>query len=116
MMYDSDDDYFTSYKPYGLIYKLTLPRGKIYIGKTTQTIDARFEQHRSMAYAKAPVDSYGVPYGEVNVYKHNSSLYKAMRRCGKREIIIEEIDQAYSKEELADKERYWIKEYDSILD
>ena len=33
MMYDSDDDYFTSYKPYGLIYKLTLPRGKIYIGK-----------------------------------------------------------------------------------
>ena len=29
-----------------------------------------------------------------------------MRRCGKREIIIEEIDQAYSKEELADKEIY----------
>ncbi len=107
----SDD---REYRPYGLIYKYTFPRGDIYIGKTTQTIDSRFEQHRSNAYAMNPVDSYGLPYKGSEGYRYNSVLYQAWRQCGRRQIKIEEIDQAYSSKELADKERDWIIFYDSV--
>ena len=117
MMYDDDDDYDEYNRPYGLIYKLTLSDGRIYIGKTTQTIDARFEQHRSSAWATYPSPWH--PRRRINIqeghdYRHNSVLYTEWRRDGGRRINIEEIDVAYSREELADKERYWIRQTDAI--
>lgn len=84
------------------IYKITnLVNNKIYIGKVyNKTIYDRFNRH-----IKAAV-------------KNNSKLYlhKAIRKHGKDNFIIEQIDTANNLDELNNKEKYWIKFYNSTND
>lgn len=72
---------------------------KVYIGKTTHTVNQRFQQHIINAY------NYNNEY--------NSKLYRAIIKYGKEyfyPIVLEECD-----EEIVDeREQYYIQLYDSV--
>ena len=75
------------------IYKITCNKnGKIYIGQTKRTLQMRFDLH--------------VKYAEQG---GRLALSRAIMKYGKESFTIEQIDQAESKEEIDEKERYYIK-------
>lgn len=81
---------------YGIIYKITNQiNGKIYIGQTVQPLQRRFKQHISMALRNLPNLSH-------------IHLYAAIRQYGPQAFNIEQIDSASSRNELNQKEQYWI--------
>lgn len=82
---------------YGYIYKITnLVNNKIYIGQAID-IQKRWREHLNCAKKQI-----------------NTVLYKAMRKYGTTNFTIEQIDTASTKEELNNKEIYWIKKLNSI--
>lgn len=83
---------------YGIIYKATnIENGLIYIGQTIQGLDTRKAGHIS------------------NAFGSQSSLYfhRAIRKYGEDNFTWEIIDESETKEELNEKEMYWIGFYDS---
>lgn len=82
----------------GYIYKITnIKNNKVYIGQTKQSIEQRFIQHKSHA----------------RNYRNNHKLGNAIRKYGEDNFIIEKIEECqYS--ELDEKERFWIKYYNSV--
>lgn len=70
---------------------------KVYIGQTTNTIEYRFHQH---------LDNVERTYKQGH-------LYSAMRKYGKNNFFIEMIEQVPDKD-LNEREKYWIKYYDSF--
>lgn len=79
----------------GYIYKITnTVNNKIYIGQTCYTIQKRWAEHCSV-------------YNKLDY-----PLYKAMRKYGQDNFIIEEIEQI-SDELLNEREIYWISFYHS---
>lgn len=85
---------------YGYIYKITTTQSnKVYIGQTTKTVEARFKAHIKSSTEKA---------------KKTVHLYEAMNKYGVDTFSVEEIDIAETREELDQKEIYWINYYDSI--
>lgn len=81
------------------IYKITNNiNGKLYIGKTGQTIQARFKEH---------INSSQKPY--VN----HRPLYDAMNKYGIDKFQIEEIDCCKNDKEASEREIYWISYYDT---
>ena len=83
------------------IYKITNKiNNKIYIGQTTKTIALRWQRH----------------YTDALNNRTNTKFARAIRKYGKDNFIIEEIDIAQNKEELNQKEIYWINYYNSILE
>ena len=84
-------------KLYGIIYKITnLINGKVYIGQTIQGLKQRWKQHKNHS-------KY-----------HDFLLYRAMKKYGNNNFKIEQIDVAYSKEQLDAKESYWIEKYNCL--
>lgn len=80
---------------YGIIYKITcLVTNKIYIGKTTKTINERFKAHIRASILERSYISY---------------LYNAMNKYGVDNFIIEELEQCENKEHLNNREIYWIQ-------
>lgn len=78
----------SNYNTYGVIYCITNKiNGKKYVGLTTRGIKQRFEEH-------CKADSY---------------IGKAIRKHGKRNFVVNKIDEACDKEDLFQKEVYWIK-------
>lgn len=81
---------------YFLIYKLTSPSGKCYIGQTKQKFYRRLNEHKS------------------NSKKLNYPLYNAIRKYGwinfKKEILEEKI----AENKIDDLEKYYIKENNSL--
>lgn len=81
------------------IYKITnIQNNKIYIGQTIRPIQQRFNRHINDALNNTL----------------NTHFARAIRKYGKDNFYIEEIDIATSQEELNQKEQYWIQYYDSI--
>ena len=82
----------------GFIYKITNTiNGKSYIGQTIQNVKERFYQHCATKCSKAV---------------SNMAIHRAINKYGKSNFtveVIEEIDSA----NLNDRERYWIKCYNS---
>lgn len=80
------------------IYKITNKvNGKIYIGQVyNKSVQDRFERH----------------IREANP-KHHIVLDRAIYKYGKENFVCEQIDSANSLEELNQKEKYWIKFYNS---
>lgn len=77
------------------IYKITnLINGKIYIGQTILSIQKRYSKH-------------------CNCDKQ--IIGKAIQKYGKENFKIEQIDSATSREELDEKECYWIRFYNSQI-
>lgn len=81
------------------IYKITNNlNGKIYIGKTSYTIEKRWKEHCQ--------DS-------KKLSLQNRPLYRAMAKYGIENFSIEEIEQI-SAEQEEERERYWIEYYHSF--
>ena len=80
------------------IYKISnIQNNKMYVGKTTNSIENRFKRHINDALSN----------------RLDTHLARAIRKYGKENFFIEEIDTAQSIEELNEKEIYWIKYYNS---
>jgi hypothetical protein len=83
------------------IYKITNKiNGKVYIGKTSLTIEKRFKEHindsKRFRCEKRP-------------------LYDAMNKYGVENFIIEEVETNITDEDINDKEQYYIKIYNSYI-
>ena len=79
------------------IYKITNKiNGKMYIGQTVNTIEIRFKRHVSDAYNGKEM-----------------AISKAIRKYGADNFTIEVIEEC-EREYLDEKEKYWIKYYDSV--
>lgn len=80
------------------IYKITNKiNGKIYIGQVyNKSVQDRFDRHIREANPKHPI-----------------VLDRAIYKYGKENFVCEQIDSANSLEELNQKEKYWIKFYNS---
>lgn len=83
------------------IYKITNKiNNKVYIGQTTKSINLRWQRHCADALKN----------------RLDTKFARAIRKYGKDNFVVEEIDTAQSKEELNQKEIYWINYYNSILE
>jgi group I intron endonuclease len=79
-----------------VIYKITnLVNGKVYIGQTTKSIKERWKWHVA--------------------HKGCKFLNRAIRKYGKDNFKIEEIYTAFTKEELDASEKYFIKEFNTLV-
>lgn len=86
---------------YGIIYKVTnIKNNKIYIGQTTKTLEERIYYH----YYRAD--------HSLNIT--HTHFINAIRKYGKENFKWEQIDIADTREELDNKEIYWIKYYNSV--
>jgi group I intron endonuclease len=84
----------------GVIYKITSPSGRVYIGQTMQDIEKRWKQHVDAAH---------------RVYKdHCKVLNKAIRKYGSKNFTIEILLEC-SDDELNGKEFEFIKLHNSIV-
>lgn len=77
-----------------LVYKITnAVNGKIYVGLTTKSIEARFRSHiHDSIYNKKP-----------------TAILRAIRKYGKENFSIEELQKYTSLEELGKGEYWWIR-------
>lgn len=79
-----------------LIYKITNKiNGKVYIGQTTRSLKTRWKEHYT---------------NKSNCY----ALHRAVQKYGKENFEIKVIDHGHSREELDNKEIFWIQFYDSM--
>lgn len=86
----------------GYIYKITNKiNNKIYIGLTSKTPEARWQQHIKTSRSPSSKD-------------YNELFKKAIRKYGPDNFIIETIDETEDFEELKEKEKYYIKKYNSF--
>ena len=82
----------------GFIYKITNKiNGKSYIGQTIQNVKERFYQHCATKCSQAIL---------------NMVIHKAINKYDKSNFTIEVIEEVESTN-LNDRERYWIRYYDS---
>lgn len=80
------------------IYKIsTTKSNKVYIGQTSRSVKPRFKEHIE----------------EASKSKHSKGLYAAIQKYGIDSFSIDILEEC-AKEDLDDKERFWIKEYDSF--
>ena len=94
-----------------IIYKITNKQnGKVYIGQTRTSIEARFNYGQFAHFKRAFVDNYISPF------------YTALRKYGKDGFtyeVIEEKNDFETKEAMVawmnEKECYWIEHYKSYL-
>ena len=81
------------------IYKITnIQNNKVYIGQTIRPVKDRFNRHINDALNNI-IDTH---------------FARAIRKYGKENFIIEQIDTAQTQDELNQKERYWIQYYNSV--
>lgn len=81
------------------IYKITnIQNNKVYIGQTIRPIEQRFHRHLNDALNNI-IDTH---------------FARAIRKYGKDNFIIEQIDTAKMQDELNKKEQYWIRYYNSV--
>ena len=82
---------------YGYIYKISFPNNKIYIGLTTTSIEQRHKEHKQCALGNSTY-----------------LIYNALRKYDMIETFeLEQIDTADTLEELCEKEKEYIKQYNS---
>lgn len=84
----------------GFIYKVTCKvNDKKYIGLTNISINHRWSGHIGSSYNPNDPD-------------YDFAFHRAIRKYGVSNFVVEEIDQGVG-EELKEKEKYWIKFFDS---
>lgn len=87
------------------IYKITNDiNNRIYIGKTIDSVQIRWNHHKSDAFAPAHSSKM-----------EKRPLYEAIRKYGIEHFNIETIEEC-SLEVLNDREKYWIEYYHSFKD
>ena len=81
----------------GIIYKVTFPNNKMYIGQTYKGLDTRKAEHK------------------LNMKKYDYPFYRALRKYGFDSVTWEIIDTANSVSELDEKEMYYIKKFKTYI-
>lgn len=82
------------------IYKITnVLNGKMYIGKTSSTIQARWKEHRQDAARRS---------------KEHRPLYSAIKKYGADNFIIEQLEEVPNDEIAREREIFWIEYYGSF--
>lgn len=82
----------------GVIYKITNKiNGKVYIGQTVQDVKERFYQHCAEKCEEAVA---------------KMAIHKAIKKYGKQNFTLE-IVETVSKNDLNEREIYWIQKYNS---
>jgi group I intron endonuclease len=81
---------------YGLIYRMTSPSGKVYIGQTVSSLNTRIASHYTASKAK------------------KTKIGDCLSKYPRSETLWEIIDYAHSKEELDEKEQGYISTYRSM--
>lgn len=76
---------------FGIIYKITFPNNKMYIGQTQKTLEQRKKNHKTSSK------------------ESNIVIYKAIRKYGWNNLKWDIIDTARNIDELNKKEIYWIE-------
>ena len=87
----------SSKKPYGIIYLLTSPSGKQYVGQTVQPLKARLKGHKSTA-KRLP----------------NLLIAKAINKYGLDTFKAEILEEAFTSEELDTLEEKWINNFNTM--
>ena len=96
--------------PHGYIYKATnTNNGKNYIGKTEKTIAERWSKHLDNAKELMRARDAN-PLEKIS----GTHLDNAINLYGPSAFVLTQEDVAYSKEELNELERHYVKEYDSM--
>lgn len=72
---------------------------KVYIGQTTRTIEARWADHIKNA---------------IHNYQSSMIIYRAMRKYGVEHFFISILEDNIEKQDLNEREKYWIHYYNSI--
>lgn len=80
-----------------IIYKITNKvNNKVYVGQTTRTLEIRWKCH-------------------INESKHqHRPICRAIRKHGKENFYIEQLEYCSNKSELDEKEKYWIEKLNSM--
>ena len=82
------------------IYKITnILNGKMYIGKTSSTIEARWKEHREDATCRS---------------KEHRPLYSAIQKYGANNFVVEQIEEVPNDEIACERETFWIEHYGSF--
>lgn len=82
------------------IYKITnILNGKMYIGKTSSTIEARWKEHREDATCRN---------------KEHRPLYSAIQKYGANNFVVEQIEEVPNDEIACERETFWIEHYGSF--
>jgi len=85
-----------------IIYKVTnLQNGKIYVGQTIKALEIRKKEHLKNYKTEKKLSS---PY-----------FYYSINKYGEDNFKWDIIDMADSQEELNNKEKYWIREFNSLV-
>lgn len=85
-----------------IIYRCTLPNGKMYIGQTHRELQERQYEHIRKSKITTEV-GYNYPF------------YRAIRKYGADSLIWDTLDRANSQKELNEKEQYWISHYNTYI-
>jgi len=83
-----------------IVYRLTSPNQKSYIGKTTSNLKRRWRRHISNSSNEDHVLS-------------ETKLYRALRKHDPSKWIVEELDQAETIEQLNELEQHYIQKYNT---
>lgn len=82
-----------------IVYKITNKiNGKIYIGITKGSLDKRWRSHVGSAFKNSG----------------NNHFHNAIRKYGEDNFVVEQIDSAINYDELKEKEKFYIKKFNSI--
>ncbi len=65
----------------GIIYKLTSPSGKIYIGQTKKTAEHRWDQHRNVANNDKCKDTHRAIYNAIRKYGWENFEKEIIMEC-----------------------------------
>lgn len=83
----------------GFIYKVTnTVDGKMYIGQTSRTIEVRWKEHLRDAFGR----------NEKSFF----AFHRAIKKYGADVFVVEQVEECDSSK-LDERERYWIKYYDT---
>lgn len=90
-------------KPYGIIYVATnTVNGKKYVGQTIKGLELRKKQHINSSFNERQCG-------------YNYAFHVAIRKHGKESFEWVVVDEAYTKEELDEKEIFYIAKFQSML-
>lgn len=93
------------------IYRITNRiNGKIYIGKTTTSLDKRFKEHKNEAL------KWKACGGNIKKFGYSSKLYPAMIKYGIENFNITLIEQLADDVDINEAEKHYIKKYDALND
>lgn len=90
-----------------VIYKITFPNNKKYIGQTTGSLSTRISHHRTDAKRKRDITEFSLA---------GSKIGNAIRKYGLQDEWFEVIEKCKNIEDLNEREVFWIEYYKTQIE